>query len=92
MAIVTNYICDKCGNSQTNPGQFWALRVNVVDANYSTSREWKSMNVCRPCLESFGIYAQEETKKSPDYNPPETVEDLIRKILDIVGENDGNTP
>lgn len=83
MAIITNYICDKCNDSQVTPQQFWTLGLHL---NHNFSNPYKTINLCRNCLESFGIHATDETKKSPDYNPPKTVEDLFREIIEIVNQ------
>jgi len=83
--ITTIYKCDKCGNTQKTPEQFW--RVGVV-VNIVTSKLYNvlyessphTMQVCRDCLEHFGIHPQKKTIESPTYNPP-TLEDLIIEIV-----------
>ena len=83
MSIKTIYTCDKCGNEQTGNNQFWVVGVVANTVAYGiNSREFvndKSMQVCRPCLESFGIHVQ----KKPEEKQPElpTLEELIREII-----------
>lgn len=84
MAIKTIYTCDNCGNEQEKPDQFWVVGVNATHILSAPNKEFvsgKHMQVCRPCLESFGIHVQ----KKPDHeqNPPQipSVEDLIREIV-----------
>ena len=78
--ITTIYKCDKCGNEQTTKEQFWTVGV-IATTSHSSSGALpiKSIHVCRPCLESFGIYVQ---KKKDELLPkPPTVEELIREII-----------
>ena len=84
MAFKTIYTCDKCGNEQEKPNQFWTVGVSATHSAYPPNNEFvqgKHMHVCRPCLESFGIHVQ----KRPEHaqNPPQipSVEDLIRELV-----------
>lgn len=83
--IRTIYKCDKCGNEQKDKNQFWTVKVNVTsgDLPYLGSLV-KSIEVCRPCLESFGINVIEK-KNAPTPKHP-TVEELIREIINMVTE------
>lgn len=83
MTIKTIYTCDKCGNEQDKPDQFWTVGVSASSGSMPTNYfvQDKSMHVCRPCLESFGIHVR---KKAEDaQNPPKipSVEDLIRELV-----------
>lgn len=83
MAFKTIYTCDKCGHEQEKPDQFWTVGVSATHGLF-TSNEFvqnKSMHVCRPCLESFGICVQK--KPEHEQNPPQipSVEDLIRELV-----------
>jgi len=82
MSIVTNYVCDKCGNIAHDPNQFWTIGVTAkcqdrLYSNYVIA----PMEVCRKCLESLGIFPSKETKAAPEYSPP-TLEDLIIDIVE----------
>jgi len=84
--ITTIYKCDKCGNEQTSKEQFWLVEI-VVSAHKLLRQVSKyterEIDVCRPCLESFGINVPDEKAKTL---PPPTVEDLIREIITLVQE------
>jgi len=82
MSITIIYKCDKCGNEQTTKDQFW--HVEIVTSHYSSKCIQKEIDVCRPCLESFGINVPEEKEEA--LPPPPTVEDLIREIISLVQE------
>ena len=83
MAFKTIYTCDKCGNEQEKSDQFWTVGVSATHSVHPSSDfvQGKFMHVCRPCLESLGIYVQ----KKPEHvqNPPiiPSVEDLIRELV-----------
>lgn len=79
MTINTIFKCDKCGNEQNIPTQFWKVGITVMCLEYSSpGQEVKHMHVCRHCLESFGIYVKE---KKPEAPPPPTIEDIIQEIV-----------
>lgn len=81
MSIKTIYKCDKCGSEQESNNQFWTVGVTANCSNYA-SRDFvagKSMQVCRPCLESFGIHVQHK-QDEPAQQPP-TLEELILEII-----------
>lgn len=87
MSIVTIYKCDKCGCEQHTSDQFWTVGIIADHFQYSSRRNFvKDMNiqVCRPCLESFGIHVM--TKPEPEHRKP-TVEDLIGEIISLYKEN-----
>lgn len=81
MSIRTIYKCDRCAGEQDTPAQFWT--VGVFANCQSNSRDFVSsehkMHVCRPCLESLGIYVRKQDM--PTGVPPPTLEDLIREIV-----------
>ena len=78
--ITTIYKCDKCGNEQNNNNHFWTVGITATTSQSSSGTfPIKSMNVCRLCLESLGVYV---TKKADEPLPaPPTVEELIREII-----------
>lgn len=79
--ITTIYKCDICGLEQDDNKQFWTVGVTASYQGYSSMSfvENKYLEVCRPCLESLGIYVQ---KKKDDSLPnPPTIEELIREII-----------
>ena len=80
--IRTIYKCDKCGNEQDTPAQFWTVGVTANHALYVGNDfvNGKSMNVCRKCLESFGIHVQTKPDDPKHVEPP-TLEDLIIEIV-----------
>ena len=82
--IKTIYICEKCGHEQLTDQQFWKVGVQAHPINYPhTANSFvtgKTMEVCRPCLESFGIHVQQ--KQDGPAQPVPTVEDLIKEIIE----------
>lgn len=82
--ITTTYKCDKCGKELDSAGQFWHVGVSAQSINTKLTVglfvEGKSMQVCRACLESFGIFVR---KRPNEPEPPSrpTIEDLIRDIV-----------
>ena len=92
MTIKVTYICDKCGAEQPTINQFWTVGVAVKSGNSAPIDQFndsfvpgKSIQVCRPCLESFGLYVSPKKKQNPDYNPP-SIEDLFREIIEICSD------
>lgn len=78
--ITTTFKCDKCKGEQSDQKQFWTLGVGY--AHYPTKPvigQTLSIQVCRPCLESFGLLANPAVK--PPSPPPPTTEDLIIEVL-----------
>ena len=82
MSITTIYKCDKCGNEQASDWQFWHVGITIFTQHISKYTE-QEIDVCQPCLESFGINVPDEKVKTL---PPPTVEDLIREIITLVQE------
>lgn len=86
MTVITIYKCDKCGKEQNDNKQFWTVGVSArcgesPSPGYLHSFvSGKSMQVCRPCLESFGIHIQKKENEEVKVQPP-TLEDLIRDIV-----------
>ena len=82
--IKTIYICEKCGHEQLTDQQFWKVGVQAHPINYPhTAHSFvtgKTMDVCRPCLESFGLHVQK--KQDGPAQPVPTVEDLIKAIIE----------
>jgi hypothetical protein len=86
MSIKTIYVCDNCGAEQHTPDQFWNVGVNAELVNYPFKNDKfvqsKMLQVCRPCLESFGIYVQNKPNE-PEKPIPTTAELLVKLISQI---------
>lgn len=78
------YTCDKCGAEQLTHEQFWTVGVQANHFGATVGPydfvDGKKLEVCRPCLESFGIHVT--TKKNEPQPKPPTVEELIREIIE----------
>lgn len=88
MSQKTIYTCDKCKAEQVTlgewPEQWWTVTVAANCANYTDTRYSSAhvnIQVCRPCLELFGIHVS----KRPDSIAPApklpTIEELIVEIV-----------
>ncbi len=78
------YECDKCKKIQDTPEQFWEVGIKAQAFNYTSDsfvNEKFKMQVCRPCLESFGIYAQQRKASEAPAPQPPTLEELIVEIV-----------
>lgn len=92
MSVRTIYTCDKCGKEQDNNKQFWSVGVGAtcLETRYSggSIMDWsvkdKTLQVCRPCLESFGIHVIKRKDETIPNKLP-TTEELIVEILSRVG-------
>jgi ribosomal protein L40E len=86
--IKTTYICDRCSAEQPTIDQFWSIGVWAVHnaGSYSDSAQEhkRSIQVCRPCLEAFGVNVQRETKAQPSY-VERTTEDILTELLERIG-------
>ena len=84
MAIKTIYICEKCGHEQLTADQFWTVGIQANHHGYAVGFydfvEGKKMQVCRPCLESFGIHVSKKVEQDTKPAPP-TLEELIAEII-----------
>ena len=81
--IKTTYICDKCGGEQESREQFWSIGVwasHTGGYSEGVQEHKKSIQVCRPCLESLGVHVLAETKKKPEYVERST-EDILRELI-----------
>lgn len=78
------YECDKCHARQDTHDQFWTVGIKAEsfqhNSNEFVDKKFK-MQVCRACLESFGIYVQIKPNEPPRPTPP-TLEDLIVEIIE----------
>jgi hypothetical protein len=82
--------CDKCGVVVKEKEQLWTVGItaNCGGTNASPSSRLNpyvtnmSMEVCRPCLESFGIHVQHK-KDMPLPSEQPTLEDRIREIIEL---------
>ena len=89
---VAAHTCEKCGAEQLSSDQFWHVGViaNTIDYDLAHAHNRyfvkdKIIEVCRPCLESFGIHVQQEEQATPPLSYP-TIEELIRQIVEMVKE------
>lgn len=82
MARKTIYKCDKCESEQETPVQFWTLRVTARTAGdeYESSVSGLSIEVCRECLEKYGIYSKQKPKQTPEENKV-TIESIIKDLI-----------
>ena len=83
MAYKTIYTCDKCGNEQDTSVQFWTIGISA-NPHLRPSPcfvEKMSMQVCRKCLESFGVHIRSTPDKQEPINAIPTLEEAI---IDIV--------
>jgi len=83
MSIKTLYTCDKCGVVQEDNKQFWTVGVTANCQTYpsDTFVTGMHMHVCRPCLESFGIYVHKKPDETTNTPEPPTLEELINEIV-----------
>ena len=94
MSIVTIRRCDVCGEVvDKNEHQFWTVGVYASCTDHMSSpamakyeAPFKSINVCRKCLENMGIVPKVVTKAAPSDEP--SIEDLVRDIVRLVREDD----
>lgn len=91
MSVIKIFKCDLCGDEKITtgvhgrtPNQFWKVGVTAKPLNES-GRDYNNyaitpLEVCRPCLETLGIYVQEKTKELETHKPP-TLEELIVDLV-----------
>lgn len=89
MAIKHIFKCDKCGAEQSTPEQFWTIGVFATlhsqgIRNPSETVKDKAIQVCRNCLEAFGIHRQASNPAA--LTPMPTIEDLVRQIIALAQE------
>ena len=97
MSVKTLYTCDKCGSVQETADQFWTVGVTANHGMHPEAQNLyvntvtipldKHVQVCRPCLESFGIHVMQKPSDPPKPQLP-TVEELIREIISLVQEGE----
>lgn len=80
--------CDKCKRKVEKDEQFWALNLRAQERstrykNIEDEYPTRSIDVCRPCLESFGIYTR--NKPEPEKLTPPGIEAMLREILSLMG-------
>lgn len=82
MARKTIYKCDKCGAEQETPVQFWTLQVTArtEGGEFESSVSGLRIEVCRECLEKYGIYSKQKPKQTPEENKV-TIESLIKDLI-----------
>lgn len=90
MSVRTIYTCEKCGREQETSEQFWKIGVVVQsynsrpDSSTTFVERPRRLEVCRPCLQSFGIFCHPKPG-DPAPVPEPTIEDLIVDLLARVG-------
>ena len=87
-------MCDKCKKEVGHSEQFWTIGVRgacTLPASYRMHYENADyfedmkMDVCRPCLESFGIHVMKKADVEPPQKP--TLESVILEIVkNAIGE------
>ena len=89
MSIKTIFICDKCKCEQLTDDQFWHVSVKAGTAKYGLYTVAKmEIQVCRPCLESYGIHV---TQVKPPAVQPEVptlesvITDIVQRAMEEVG-------
>lgn len=82
MAKKTIYTCDKCGAEQLTKTQFWTLHVTARNEGdeFESSVSGLRIEVCRECLEKYGIYSKQKPKQTPEENKV-TIESLIKDLI-----------
>lgn len=93
MSIRTIYKCDKCGKEQETNNQFWFLKLiancgESPASGYTHSTPVHQMQVCRECLEAFGIHV---TRKEiqPQVQYP-TFEDIVYDMVHNIIQDELN--
>lgn len=88
MSTTIIHKCDKCNKEITKGDQMWQVGVTaqcypLYGAGNAIDRKdfvtGKVMDVCRPCLESFGVHVRREEPTVTIGTP--SLEDLIREIV-----------
>jgi len=89
MSVIVIYKCDKCDAEQKTQEEFWTVGVTALPyiGTTNTFVQGKSMQVCRPCLESFGIYVQKKQPHELVIPMPPTLEDLIVDLVQRTVDN-----
>ena len=83
--IKTPYICDRCKAEQPTDVQFWKLGVFAAPVAAPSYTYFKaevanrSLQVCRPCLEYFGILVQKKSNEAPPST--RTTDDILLELL-----------
>lgn len=97
MSVKTIYTCDKCNKEQETKEQFWSVGVvanhnheRKTSEGYTTYVADMSMQVCRSCLESFGIYVMKKKDVVVTEPIPEpTLEDRIKELVELTLDDRG---
>ena len=89
--ITTTYKCDKCQKVQMTPEDFWEmhLRTNPAMTGGRSSVPQRTLQVCRRCLEDFGLVPIRTKREEPVPAKP-TVEELIREMVERAVEEGGH--
>jgi hypothetical protein len=83
MAKKTIYTCDKCGAEQLTKTQFWTLQITARTEGdeFESSVSGLMIEVCRECLEKYGIYSKQKPKQTTEENRV-TIESIIKDLID----------
>ncbi len=94
MSVKTTYTCDKCKKEVDKESDLWELGIEARNKGSSSFSSFKitikdfvrgqSIEVCKPCLESFGLYVTEKTPEK-EKALELSVEQRIRLILEDIG-------
>jgi len=84
VSVKIEYRCDRCGAVQESSEQFWT--VEVIATGHGEQRRSYGNNgrieVCRPCLEGFGIHVRPKPDAAST-PPPPSLEEMIREICQL---------
>jgi len=80
--IKVTYCCDRCKAEQDKPEQFWEIGIitKSAGAGWPYSTPTQKIQLCRLCIEYFGIVPYVKTPVEQQVPPP-TLEDMIVEIV-----------
>jgi len=88
VSVTTIYTCDRCGTEQNSSQNFWVIGIAAHHSVYKslTEREFirdMSMQVCRPCLEHFGVHVISRPDPKSEAKEEPTLE---QRIVDLIAD------
>lgn len=93
MSIKYTRTCDKCAAVVDDKDQLWSIKILPVcysgahaQDTFDSSPTMK-LDVCRPCLESFGLHVMR--KPNVPAKPIPTIVEAIQEMIDISLANQG---
>lgn len=93
MAIKYLRTCDKCSSVVDDKDQLWAIKIlpvcysGIQAPDMLFNSPTMKLDVCRPCLEGFGINVT--TKPNVPVKPHPTIVEAIQEMIDISLANQG---